>query len=131
MFHVKGHKTIDMFDNFSYLGVKRRKLLGNTWAQLFRDEILRHLPVHLLKEHYVAHHGRPTNELFAMLGTMILQQMHDLTDEKAVEQFCFNIQWGITHSISQTQRTQHPSLCAQYLGDAPHHDREQPLPAAV
>ena len=28
-----------------------------------------------------------------MLGLMILQQMHDLTDNEAVDQFAFNIQW--------------------------------------
>ncbi len=28
-----------------------------------------------------------------MLGLMILQQMHNLTDEQAVEQFAFNIKW--------------------------------------
>ena len=119
MFHVKDHKTIDMFDNFSYLGVKRRELLGNTWAQLFRDEILRHLPVHLLKEHYVAHHGRPTNELFAMLGTMILQQMHDLTDEQAVEQFCFNIQWHYALNITNTKDAA-SYVCARSIWEMRH-----------
>lgn len=75
MFHVKDHKTIDMFDCFAHLGPKRRGLLDNTWAKLFRDEILPVLPVHLLKKHYDPVNGRPTNELYAMMGTMILQQM--------------------------------------------------------
>lgn len=44
-----------------------------------------------------------------MMGVMILQKMHDLTDEQNVEQFCFNIQWhfalnitnpGDTHAIT-------------------------------
>jgi hypothetical protein len=56
--------------------------------------------VHLLKGHYDPIKGRPTNELFAMMGVMILQQMHDLNDEQTVEQFCFNIQWHFALNIT-------------------------------
>jgi hypothetical protein len=100
MFYAKDHKTYDMFDCFEHLGPKRRGLLDSTWAKLFRDEILPNLPVHLLKTHYDPNNGRPTNELFAMMGVMILQQMHDLTDEQTVEQFCFNIQWHFALNIT-------------------------------
>lgn len=100
MFFTKDHKTIDMFDRFEFLGPKRRGLLDSTWAKLFRDEILPNLPVHLLQKHYDPVNGRPTNELFAMMGVMILQQMHDFTDEQTVEQFCFNIQWHFALNIT-------------------------------
>lgn len=100
MFFTKDHKTYDMFDRFEHLGPKRRGLLDSTWARLFRDEILPYLPVHLLKKHYDPANGRPTNELFSMMGVMILQQMHDFTDEQAVEQFCFNMQWHFALNIT-------------------------------
>jgi len=100
MFYTKDHKTYDMFDCFEHLGPKRRGLLDSTWAKLFRDEILPNLPVHLLERYYNPNNGRPTNELFAMMGVMILQQMHDLTDEQTVEQFCFNIQWHFALNIT-------------------------------
>jgi hypothetical protein len=35
-----------------------------------------------------------------MIGLMILQQMHELTDEEAVENFCFNIQWQYALDIT-------------------------------
>lgn len=35
-----------------------------------------------------------------MIGLMILQQMHDLTDEEAIEQFCFSIQWQYALDIT-------------------------------
>jgi hypothetical protein len=100
MFHIKDHKTLDMFDRFGHLGPKRRQLLDDTWAKLFRDEILPCLPVSQLRKHYDLNNGRPTNELYAMMGSMILQQMHDLTDEQTVEQFCFNIQWHYALNIT-------------------------------
>jgi hypothetical protein len=49
-----------------------------------------------------------------MMGLMILQQMHDLTDDQAVEQFCFNIQWhyalNITNSADVASYVSHKSL---------------------
>ena len=39
----------------------------------------------------------------AINGLVILQQMHDLTDDQAVEQFCFNIQWHFALDITNTQ----------------------------
>jgi hypothetical protein len=102
MFHIKDHKTFDMFDRFGHLGPKRRQLLDDTWAKLFRDEILPCLSVSQLSKHYDPSNGRPSNELFAMMGSMILQQMHDLTDEQTVEQFCFNIQWHYALNITGT-----------------------------
>ncbi len=47
--------------------------------------------------------GRPTKELHSMIGMMILQQMHDLTDEQTIEQFCFNIQWHYALNITNPE----------------------------
>lgn len=100
MFYTKDHKTIDMFDQFDFLGPKRRTLLNETWAKIFRDEILPDLPVDILKPTYDDIMGRPTKELYAMLGVMIIQQMEDLSDEEASRQFAFNIQWHFALNIT-------------------------------
>lgn len=100
MLNVKDHKTIYMFDPFEYLGPKRRQLLNDSWAGIFRDHIRQVLPVGLLAEHYSANMGRPTNELVSMMGAMLLQHMHDLTDQETVEQFSFNIQWHYALDIT-------------------------------
>ena len=107
MFNIKDHKTMDMFDPFAQLGKKRRKFLDGTWSNLFRNEILPNLPVHLLKDHYHPDNGRPTNELYAMMGAAILQQMLDLNDRETVEQYCFNIMWHFALNI-----TNHSDACA-------------------
>ncbi len=93
MFYAKDHKTGYLFDPFEFLGIQRRKLLDQSWAHLFRDEILPDLPVEKLAPYYSSRMGRPTKELFSLLGLLILQQMFDLTDEEAVRQFAFNIEW--------------------------------------
>ena len=37
--------------------------------------------------------GRPTKELYTVLGALILQQAQNLSDEETVKQLSFNIQW--------------------------------------
>jgi hypothetical protein len=100
MIHIKDHKTLDMFDSFAFLGPKRKKLIEKSWGKLFREQILSELPVHKIVEKYDQLNGRPTKELYAMLGVMILQQMFDLTDEEAVNQFAFNIEWHYALNIT-------------------------------
>ena len=100
MIYTKDHKTLDMFDPFPEFGSKRKRLLEQSWAGLFRDEILPELPVHLLAKHFNEQNGRPTKELYAMLGFMVLQQMFDFTDDEAVTQFAFNRQWHYALNIT-------------------------------
>jgi len=114
MFHIKNHKQQHIFDPWGYLGPKRRKELEKSWPGLFLKQILPELPVDALRKHYHDWNGRPTKELYSMIGLMILQQMHDLTDEQAVEQFCFNIQWhyalNITNPADSASYVSHKSL---------------------
>lgn len=103
MFYVKNHKQAHIFDPWGHMGPKRRKLLDRSWPGLFQKKILPTLPVEALRKHYHDWNGRPTKELYAMIGMMILQQMHDLTDEQAIEQFCFNIQWHYALNITSPE----------------------------
>ena len=105
MFYAKDHKQGHIFDPWGYLGPKRRKLLDKSWAGLFQQQILPKLPVEALRKHYHDWNGRPTKELYSMVGLMILQQMHDLTDDQAVEQFCFNVQWHYALNITSSDDT--------------------------
>jgi len=48
MIRIKDHKTPYIFDQFGYLGPKRRKLLDESWAGIFRKYVLTELPVERL-----------------------------------------------------------------------------------
>ena len=52
------------------------------------------MPVESLPKYYRDKNGRPSKEMYSMLGLMILQQMHDLTDEKAIGDFMFETRLG-------------------------------------
>jgi len=100
MIRIKDHKTRYMFDPFAHLGPKRRKMIDESWAGVFRKYILTELPVKLLAKHFPSRKGHPTKELYAMMGALLIQQMFDLTDEETARQFAFNIEWHYALDIT-------------------------------
>ena len=114
MIHARDHKTPYLIDPWDYLGPKRRKLLDASWSGLFREHILSELPVHKIASCYTEGFGRPTKEIYAALGALILQQMHDLTDEETVSQFSFNLQWHYALDIPG-ESDEAKDLCAKTL----------------
>src|SRR3990172_5975252 len=95
MIFTKDHITGNLFDPLDHLGPKRKKLMNDSWAGLFRKEILLELPVDKIAPHFHAVFGRPTKELYATLGVLILQQMNDYSDIETVHQMAFNLQCSI------------------------------------
>lgn len=114
MINIKDHKTLNIFDPFAFLGPKRKKLIDTSWAKLFRDQILPELPVDKIFKKYHWFMGRPTKELYAMLGVMLLQQMHDLTDEETIHQYAFNMEWHYALGITD-ESDQESYLCPKTL----------------
>jgi len=114
MINIKDHKTLNMFDALPYLGPKRRRLMESSWGKLFRDHVLFALPVDKIFKNYHWAMGRPTKELYAMLGVMILQQMHDLTDEETVHAYAFSIEWHYALDITD-ESDQASYLCPKTL----------------
>jgi hypothetical protein len=101
MIRIKDHKQGHLFDPWSFLSPKRRKLLDQSWAGLFKEQILCELPVSKLAPFFSDSFGRPTKELHTVLAVLILQQALDLNDEQAIDQLAFNIQWHYALNITE------------------------------
>jgi hypothetical protein len=114
MIHTKDHKTAYIFDPWHFLGLKRRRLMDESWAALFREHILCELPVNKVAPYFSEGTGRPTKELYTALGVLVLQQMHDLTDEETVSQLAFNLQWHYALDIAD-ESDQSKYLCPKTL----------------
>ena len=117
MIYTRDHKQgyIPGMDPFvEIMGKRRYQMLQNSWAALFRTEILPVLPVEKIKAHFSEDQGRPTKELYATMGATLLQQMHDLTDEETVEQFAFNMQWHYALDIIHSD-DHHAYICQRTL----------------
>jgi hypothetical protein len=101
MIRIKNHKQGELFDPWSFLSPKRRRLLDQSWAGLFKNHILCELPVGQLAPFFNESFGRPTKELHTVLGVLVLQQSLDLTDVETVNQLAFNIQWHYALNITE------------------------------
>src|SRR3954452_4872855 len=93
MLTIRDHQTGDLFDPWEYLGEQRRRLLDGSWDAVFREHLLNHLPVRELAAHFSRELGRPTKDLHAVVGALILQQLHDTTDAETVEAVALNLAW--------------------------------------
>lgn len=101
MIKVKSPNQLNIFDPWNFLTPKRRQMLESGWPGLFREHILPSIPVAKVGKLFNATCGRPSKELYSMLGALILQQTFDLTDEETLQQYAFNIQWHYALNISE------------------------------
>ena len=102
MRNIKNPNQLYIFDPWGEISPKRRQLLEAGWPPgLFREHILPSIPVSKVFRYFDASMGRPTKELYATLGALILQQAFDFTDEETVQQFAFNIQWHYALNITE------------------------------
>ncbi len=93
MFTLRDRRTGELFDRWPDLGEKRRHLLEQSWAGVFRDHLLVELPVDDLCSHLDERMGRPSKDLHVVIGVLLLQQLHDLSDAATVEALAFNMAW--------------------------------------
>ena len=91
MLTVQDHDSGDLFDPWADLGSRRRRLLEQSWAGVFREYLLIHLPVDELGTGFRDGVGRPSKDLYVALGALILQQLHDLTDRQTTEAVALNL----------------------------------------
>src|SRR5687768_577284 len=75
MLTMRDHQTGDLFDPCEHLGDKCRRLLDRSWAAVSREL------------------GRPTQDLHAVVGALILHQLHDTTDAATVDAVALNLPW--------------------------------------
>ena len=101
MINIKNHNQKELFDPWEFLGPKRRQRLDRSWPGLFKNVILKELPVDKFAPFFRSDFGRPTKELYTVLGVLVLQEKLDLTDEETVDQLAFNTQWHYALNITE------------------------------
>jgi len=101
MYNVKNPNQLDIFDPWDHLTPKQRQLLEAGWPSLFREHILPSIPVGKVAKYFDETCGRPTKELYAMIGALILQQTLDLTDDETVRQYSLDMQWHFALNITE------------------------------
>ena len=84
-----------IFEADQRLPAKIRRMLRGSWAEGFSSKIF---PILLEMESepgslYCADNGRPNRSASRMLGLSILQEMHNLPDQDALNCFSFDVRW--------------------------------------
>jgi hypothetical protein len=98
-----------LFDYWDHLGPSKRRMLDKSW---FRSCLLDKIPVEKLATLFNSEMGRPSKDLHVVVGALILQQLHDLTDQQAVEAIAFNISW---HFALDIQNEKYAYICERTL----------------
>lgn len=93
MITLRDRRTGDLFERWPELGEKRRQLLDRSWAEVFRHHLLDELPIDELLPHFDERMGRPSKDFHIVIGVLLLQQLHDLSDAATVEALAFNMTW--------------------------------------
>jgi len=101
MIRYNNHMQQQLFDPWSHLSPKRRQMLDQSWPGLFRKYILPQMPVSELSPFFNSGFGRPTKDLYTVLGVLVLKETLDLTDYEAIDQLAFNIQWHYALNITE------------------------------
>ena len=70
MIRIKNHKQQQLFDQWSHISPKRRKMLDEGWPGLFREHLLEELPVDQMVPHFTDGVGRPSKELYTIRGAV-------------------------------------------------------------
>ena len=112
MLTLRDHQSRELLDPWEHLGPKRRRLLELSWAGVFREYLLEHFPVKEPAAGFRDGHGRPSKDLSVALGTLILRQLHDLTDQQTTEAVALNIAW---HHALDIRHESDAYLCERTL----------------
>lgn len=114
MQRIDDHKNGYLWDPWHFLGEKRRQLLEREWPGVFRRFLFEKLPVEEFASHCDAAMGRPTKEVYAMMGALVLQQMLNLSDVEVIEALAFDVRWHYALDI-KGERDDDKYVCERTL----------------
>jgi len=103
----------EMFGPAGLLPPKKREACEKSWAGPFREKAL---PALLraeaeFAEFYDDENGRPNRSVALVLGTLILKEANDLTDEEALNALRFDMRWWCAFEVTPEEA----DLCQKTL----------------
>ena len=100
----KTDPQLKLFGVHTSVGDSLHKRLSDSWASVFRTEVL---PILMRSEDkfsilYGAK-GRPNFSVGHMLGICLLQEWNDLADQQALDAFGFDLRWRYALDVTETE----------------------------
>jgi len=88
----KEHLQQNLFDSMSTMNPRSQKLLLNSWAKLFYEDVFCQIDETPFKTLYCQDNGRPNFPVNILLSLEFIKHFKNYTDEELLEQFHFNYQ---------------------------------------
>lgn len=80
-----------LFQGCTALPEKLRKKLRESWAEVFRNEVLFHIPEDAFAHLYADGKGRPNVPVAILVGLSLIKELRNLTDSQMFEAFHFDM----------------------------------------
>ena len=85
MITVKDPRQTGLFDKFAdVLPPKIRRVLDDRWEGVFRTTILELMPIEAMSQRLCVDNGRPSHELYAMCGLIMMKEYFGWTIEETI-----------------------------------------------
>jgi len=101
----------NLFQTSSLIPRAKAKRLVKSWAEAFRNKALPLINEDSFAPMYCSDNGRPNAPVSIVFGVLLLKEMYDLTDNEALDQLEYNLQWQ--HALRLTPDDAH--LCQKTL----------------
>lgn len=101
----------NLFQTSSLIPPSKAQRLEKSWAEAFRTQALPLIDESLFAPMYCEDNGRPNTPVQIVFGTLLLKEMFDLTDDDALNQLEYNLQWQ--YALRLTPEEAH--LCQKTL----------------
>jgi hypothetical protein len=89
-----------MFGGEHRMDATKRARLERTWAHQFRIHALPLIDEERFAQYFDPDNGRPNKSVRLVFGVLVLKEIYDLTDEAALEQLEWNIEWHYAFDIT-------------------------------
>jgi hypothetical protein len=94
-----------LFASSNLVPPAKAKRLQGSWAETFRTKALPLIDEDVFAPLYCDNNGRPNRSVQTIVGVLLLKEMHDLTDQEALEQLEYNLLWH--HALELTPEAAH------------------------
>jgi hypothetical protein len=98
----------------SHLSPNALRALENGWQGIFRRSLLKLMPAEQLGEHFHDDFGRPSKELYAMAGILLIAEFKNLTVDQTAEAFTFDASIQYALNLSRDDQYLSPRTVDNY-----------------
>ena len=128
MFAPNTNHQLAFDDSTLGLTERERRVLADSWAQIFRDEIFPYIDEELFRVLYSDAYSRPNTPANVVFGAMLLKEIFHLSDDEVVYRLMFDVSFQYALQADRAQRLRLAGLPSHDELQGAAFERQDPLP---